>query len=108
VLLDDAGVAGGVGGGRRRRHDLHQRAVATDHVEHAGPAQLVGHGDRVDRLTAGVEGVDGVEDVGVGRLVEVVGPDHAGGVGDGLLVEHHRPEQRLLGLEVVRGDATAR
>jgi hypothetical protein len=46
--------------------------------------------------------------VGVRRLVEVVGPDDAGGVGDGLLVEHHRPEQGLLGLEVVGRDATGR
>jgi len=107
VLFDDAGVAGGVGGRRRGRHDLHQGAVTADHVDHAAAAELVGHRDRVDRLAGRVERVDGVEDVGVGRLVEVVGPQHAGGRGDRLGLEHHGAEQRLFGVEIVRGNATA-
>ena len=73
VLLDDAGVAAGVGG--RRRVGLQRDRVgrAADGVEQAGPAQLVGHRDRVGRLARGVQRADGVEDVAVGRLVEVVG-----------------------------------
>jgi hypothetical protein len=36
--------------------------------------QLVGDRDRVGRLAPAVQGGDGVEHVGVSRLVEVVGP----------------------------------
>jgi hypothetical protein len=106
VLLDDAGVAGGVGGGRGGGHDVDQHLVAAHRVEQAVAPQLVGHRDRVDWLAAGVEGVDGVEDVGVGRLVEVVGPQDAGGDGDRLGLEHHGAEQRLFSLEVVGRDAS--
>ena len=77
VLLDDAGVAAGVGGGRRGRHDLRQHGRAADRLEQVGPAQLVGDGDRVDRLARRVERVDGVVDVAVGRLVEVGRGDDA-------------------------------
>ncbi len=107
VLLDDAGVARGVRRGRRRRHDVDQHLVAADGREQPVAPQLVGHGHRVDRLARGVQGVDRVEDVGVGRLVEVVGPQHPGGRGDGLGLEHHGAEQRLLRVEVVRGHTAA-
>ncbi len=104
VLLDDAGVAAGVGGGRGGRHDLRQHGRAAERLEQVGPAQLVGHGDRVDRLAGRVERVDGVVDVAVGRLVEVGRGDDAGRRGDGLGRQHHGAEERLLRLEVVRGD----
>jgi hypothetical protein len=51
--------------------------------------------------------VDGVEDVRVRGLVEVVGPHHTGRRGDRLGLEHHCAEQRLLGREVVGRDAAA-
>ena len=105
MLLDDAGVAWCVGGGRRRRHDVDQSLMAADRLEQAVAPQFVGHRDRVDRLARGVQGVDRVEDVGVSRLVEVVGTQDAGCRGDGLGLEHHGAEQRLFGVEVVRGNA---
>ncbi len=101
VLLHDPGVATGVGGGRRRRHDLRQHGVPADRLEQVGAAQLVGHGDRVGGLPRRVERVDRVVDVAVGRLVEVGRRDHPGGRRDGLGREHHGPEQGLLRLEVV-------
>ena len=51
VLLDDAGVAAGVGRGRGGRLQVDQRGRTADGLEQAGPAQLVGHRDRVGRLT---------------------------------------------------------
>ena len=44
-------------------------------------------------------------DLGVGRTVEVVGLEHLDDVGDGLGRQHHGTEHRLLGLEVLWGDA---
>ena len=72
-------------------------------VEEIGAAQLVGDGDRVDRLADAVQRHDRVVDVGVGRLVEVGRLDPGlGGGADGVAGEEHRSEQRLLGLQVVR------
>ena len=104
VLLDDPGVAGGVGRGRRRGLEVDQGAGAADGLEQAGPPQLVGDGDGVGRLALGVERGDGVEDVAVGRLVEVVDGDDLDGRRDGVARQQHGPEQRLLGLEVVGRD----
>ena len=104
VLLDDPGVAAGVGDGRRGGLQGDEGGRATDGVEQAGPAQLLGDGDRVGRLTGRRQRGDGLEDVAVGRLVEVLGVEHLGGDGDGVLGQQHRPEERLLGLEVVGWD----
>ena len=68
-------------------------------------AQHLGDGDGVDRLAPAVEPADGVEDVAVGRLVEVVADEaDLGGGGDGVLRQQHGAEQRLLGREVVGRD----
>ena len=82
--------------------------MPADRLQQAVAPELVGHGDGVDGLAGRVKGMDGVEDVRVRRLVEVVGPHDAGGRGDGLGLEHHRPEQRLLGREVVGRDRGCR
>ena len=79
-------------------------AGPADGVEQSGPAELVGHGDRVGRLALGVQGADGVEDVAVGGLVEVVGRAALDAGGDGVAAEQHGAEQGLLGLEVVGRD----
>ena len=104
VLLDDAGIARGVG--RRRGVGLQgdQGGEATDRLQKSGPGQLVGDGDRVGGLSPGVEGGDGVEDVAVSRLVEVVHATRLDGRGDGVTGEQHGAEQRLLGIQVVGRD----
>ena len=71
-------------------------------VEHVGPAQRVGDGDGVGRLTLAVEGLDRLVDVPVGRLVEVGGVDVLLDCSrDRIARKQHRSEERLLGLEVV-------
>ncbi len=72
-----------------------------DGVEQPGSPQLLGDGDRVGGLAGGRQRGDGLEDVAVGRLVEVLGVEDLRGDGDGVLGEEHRPEEGLLGLEVV-------
>ncbi len=101
VLLDDAGVAPGIGGGGRGGEDLAEHRRTTHGVEQARPSKLVGDGHRVHRLAGGVEGVDGVEHVTVRGLVEVRCRDDPGRGGDRLGRQQHGPEQRLLCTEVV-------
>ena len=109
VLLDDAGVAAGVADGRGAGLQGDEHGRPADRLQQVGPAQLVGHRDRVGRLALGVERGDGVEDVAVGRLVEVVGVELDLDRGhDGVAAEEHGAEQRLLGLEVVGWDPGAR
>ena len=108
-LVDDARVVTGV---RRRRGaglDLQQRGRPPTNVEQVGAAQLLGDGDRVGGLALPVQRLDGLVDVPVRRLVEVAGLDvRLDRGGDRVAREQHRAEQRLLGLEVVRRDPTAR
>ena len=97
--------------GRRRRVglDLQQRDATADVVEQVGAPQLLGDGDRVGRLALAVQRLDGLVDVAVRGLVEVAGLDvRLDRGGDRVAREQHRAEQRLLGLEVVRGHASAR
>ena len=104
VLFDDAGVAGRVG--RRRRVGLQgdEGRRPADGFEQVGPAQLVGHRDRVGRFALAVERAHGIEDVTVRRLVEVVGTAALHGRGDGVSREQHGPEEGLLSLQVVGRD----
>ena len=102
-LLDDPGVAAGGGGGRGAGLQGDEQRRAADGVEQLVAAQDVGDGDGVDRVAPAVERQDGVEDVAVGRLVEVVAGDAGlGGHRDGVAGEQHGPQQRLFGIEVVR------
>ena len=102
VLLDDAGVALRVGGGRGGRLEVDQRGHAPHRVEQAGPPQLVGDGDGIGGLAGRREVGDGLEDVPVSRLVEIGGGEHLRRHRDGVFRQEHGAEQRLLGLEVVR------
>ena len=70
-VLDDAGVAGGVGDRRGGRLQLEQGDRAADLVEQAGAPQFVGDRHRVDRLAGRRQHADGLVDVLMGRLVEV-------------------------------------
>ena len=102
-VLDDLGV---VAGARDRRCGVLQLVHglrATDLVEQPGATQLVGNGDRVDGTAAGVQGADRVEDVLVGGPVEV-GRAQAllADETDRLTRQQQRPEDGLLGLQVVR------
>ena len=70
-----------------------KRGRAADGLEQAGPAQFVGDGDRVGRLALAVQRVDGLEDVTVRRLVEVVGRTQFDRGGDGVARQEHRSEE---------------
>ena len=102
VLLDDVGVVPRVGDRRRVGLQRDEDRRVADLLEHPGALELVGHGHRVDGLAPLHEGPDGPEDVPVRRLVEVarrapLDPDRRR-----VVRQQHGPEQRLLGLEVVR------
>ena len=102
LLADDAGVVGGVG---RRRHELGQRVheLATPGaLEHALALELGAEGDDVDLLAPVVQREDGAVDEPVRVAVEVVGRERLGDRRDGVGVDEHGAEHRLLGLEVVR------
>ena len=103
-LVDDPGVVGGVRRGRDERRELVHPLLAADVGQLAQPVELVDERDRVDRLALRVQPERGAVDRRVGLAVEVAGiedladrPDCAGG-------EHHRPEDRLLGIEVLGRD----
>ncbi len=104
VLLHDPGVSARIRGGRRVGLQRHEGGQATRRVEQPGPAQFVAHRHRVGRLTLVVQDVDGLEDVGMGRLVEVLRPACLHGRGDGVARQEHGPEQGLLGIQVVGRD----
>ena len=102
VLLDDLGVVARVGDRRRVGLQRDEDGRVADRLEHPRALQLVGHRHGVDGLAPLHERLDGAEDVPVRRLVEVgrdalLDPDRRRVVG-----EQHGPEQRLLGLDVVR------
>ncbi len=102
VLLDDVGVVARVGDRRRVGQQRDEDGAVADRLEYARALQLVGHRHRVDGLAPLHERLDGAEDVAVRRLVEVgrralLDADRCRVVG-----EEHGPEQRLLGLDVVR------
>ena len=71
--------------------------------------ELVGHGDDVDRARRRVDRANGVEDLLVGRVVEVA--DLQSGFADDtdrITRQQQRAEHRLLGLQVVRRDPPCR
>ena len=103
-LVDDPRVVRRVRRRRDERGELVDPRPAADVLELAALLELVDERDRVDGLALRVERERGAVDLGVALAVEVAGvedladrPDRAGG-------EHHRPEHRLLGLEVLRRD----
>jgi hypothetical protein len=75
-------------------------------IELARPPQLLGDRYGIDGLAAAVQAVRGFEDRAVRRLVEVARLElRFDRGGDRLATQHHRPEERLFGLDVVRGYA---
>ena len=95
---------GGVRSSRHERRQLVDPPTAARVLKLASLLELVDERDRVDRLALGVEGDGRSVDLRVALAVEVARvedladrPDRTGG-------EHHRPEDGLLGLEVLRGN----
>ena len=82
--------------------------LPTDPGQVTALGQLVGDGDRVGGLPAAEEVEHGIEDQLVRRAVEVVRLDRLEVLGDRVLVEQHRAEHRLLGVEVLRRDPVVR
>ena len=102
LLADDAGVVGGVG---RRRHELGQRVyeiAPSGALEHALALKLGAEGDHIDLLAPVIQGERGAVDEPVRVAIEVVGRERLRDGGDGVRVDEHGAEHRLLGLEVVR------
>src|SRR5207249_10945657 len=67
--------------------------------------QFLHGGNGVDRLAPRVDRQDRLVDALVSRTIEVVGLDDLDYCGDGVAGQHHRAENRLLRLEVVRWHA---
>ena len=102
MVFDNARVMSGVAGGGRARLERQQGREAAHQVVQVGAAQFLGDGDGVDRLALRVQGADGVVDMAVDGLVEVVGAQvDVDGRGDGVARQQHGAEERLLGLQVV-------
>ena len=108
VFLDDPGVLGGAGGGGSRRLEFQQQARSAYLVQQSGPGQGLSHGDRISRLSRGVQATDRLEHVTVRGLVEVLGVDDLQRVGNGVARQQHGAEERGLGVEVVRRDPCTR
>ena len=93
-----------VRGRRDEGRELVHAHTAADVLELAALLELVDERDRVDRLSLRIERESRAIDLRVALAIEVAGvqdladrPDRAGG-------DHHCPENRLFGLEVLRRD----
>ena len=104
-LADDLRVVAGVRRRRDERRDLVDPLLAADLVELAALVELVGDGDRVDRLALLVELERGAVDLRVRLAVEVAGVDRRCSRLDRRLRQHHRAQHGLLGIEVLRAGA---
>ena len=107
-LVDDPRVVRGVRGRRDERGQLVDARPAADVLELAALLELVDERDRVDRLALRVERERGAVDLRVALAVEVAGVEHFADRPDRAGGEHHRPEDGLLGLEVLRRDRGGR
>ena len=103
-LVDDARVMRGVRGRRDERRQLVDALSPADVLELAPLAEQVDERDRVDRFSLRVQRERGPVDLRVALAVEVSGVEHLADRPDRAGREHHRPEDRLLGLEVLRRD----
>ena len=103
-VVEPERVGHGVRGRRDERGELVDPDATARVLELAALLQRVDERDRVDGLALCVEGQGGAVDLRVALPVEVAGvedladgPDRPGG-------EHHRAEDGLLGIEILRGD----
>ena len=107
MLFNNAGVA------RRARYcrccglERDERGRATDGIEQTRSAEFFGHRDRVGWFACSGQRRNGVEDVCVSRLIEVVGRQHFGRDRDRFFGKKHGTEQGLFGLEIVGRDPTS-
>src|SRR5205823_3026796 len=99
-----ARVVAGVPAGGDKRRELVDADLAADSVELAALLELVDERDRVDRFALGVQSEGGPVNLRVALAVEVGGvenladrPNRPGG-------DHHRAEDGLLGVEILRRD----
>ena len=86
----------------RRSRDLLESRPPADVVKDAVSGEAVGDGDRVDGFAFVAERDARLEDDAVGRAVEVVGGHDVGDGVDGVPGQHHRAEDGLLRVEVLR------
>ena len=107
ALLDDARVVAGIGGGRHKRDKRVEVGRAADAADLAGARELGRDGDGVSGLATAVDIDDRVVDGGVRRAIEVCDAKVFDDVGDGILAEHHRAEDRLLRRDILRWCAIA-
>ena len=102
LLAHDAGVVRGV---RRRGDELGQRVhelPAAGALEHALAVELGAQGDDVDLLAALEQREHPAVDEAVSVAVEIVRGEQFRDRGDGVGVDQHGAQHRLLRLEVVR------
>src|SRR5262249_12644344 len=110
-LPDDLRVVADVRGRRDERRDLADPLLATDLLELAVLVELVGEGDRVDRMPVLEQVEGGPVDLRVRLAVEVAAVDDVADRFDRVRREHHRPKHVLLRLQVLgwkRGDSSRR
>ena len=105
VLLDDLRVVAGVAGDRRARGERRDGLAAADLLELVLAAQELGDGQRVDRLGAVVELVDRARRSsrgGRGRSPRAASRTSTTTGSIAASRDHHRAQDRLLRLQVVR------
>ena len=105
-LLDDLRVVARVRARRHERRQLVDADLATGVLELAPLVELVDERDRVDGLALRVQRERGPVDLRVALPVELaaVRGEHLADGRDRTRGEHHRAEDRLLGVEVLRWD----
>ena len=106
-LADDPGVMAGIRSRRDERGQLVDAGPSADVLELASLLELVDEGDRVDRLALRVQGERGAVDPGVALTIEVPLVEDLADRGDRAGREHHRAEDRLLGVEALGGTGAA-
>jgi len=107
-LAHDPRIVRGVCGCRHERGKLVQTNATADVLELATFFQLVDECDRIDWLALCVQRERGAVDLRVRLAVEVARVDDLADGPDRPRRDHHRPEDRLLCLQVLRGDGGRR
>ena len=103
-LADDPRVVAALAVAGTSARQLVDADAAADGLELASLLELVDDRDRVDRLALRVEPERGAVDLRVALAVEVARVEDLADRADGAGREHHRAEDGLLGVEVLRRD----